>query len=193
MVYAKPENEFARLVCRSTLPETGSVLDLEATEAECRAVAKRLGLVALSSLSARLEVMPWRRQGLAVSGDYCAEVVQTCVVSLDDFTSQVAEKISAHYAEADDPIMKAPARADAEIVVDPDAEDDPDVLENGCADLGELVVESLALALDPYPHKPGVRFEDIISLPNEDGSVADGGKPSPFAALKSLKLPTQTD
>jgi len=43
-------------------------------------------------------------------------------------------------------------------VVDNDQEDDADPIENGWIDLGEVVTETLALDLDPYPRKPGEAF-----------------------------------
>ena len=51
-------------------------------------------------------------------------------------------------------------------------------------ELGEVLVESLSLALDPYPRKPGMVFQEV-----SDDSSADAGEPapSPFAALAKLK------
>ena len=51
---------------------------------------------------------------------------------------------------------------------------------DGRIDLGALTAESLALALDPYPKKPGVEFEP----PAVDGT-SEGE--SPFAVLSRLR------
>jgi len=61
-------------------------------------------------------------------------------------------------------------------------DDGPDPIEDGIIDVGEAVVEELALLIPPYPRVPGAEFNDII----ED---ADGGddKPNPFAKLAALK------
>src|SRR3546814_17044110 len=37
-------------------------------------------------------------------------------------------------------------------------EDPPEPFENGCIDLGEIVVQHLAVALDPYPRAPGAEL-----------------------------------
>ena len=59
------------------------------------------------------------------------------------------------------------------------AQEPPDVIVDGKIDLGALTAEALALALDPYPKKPGVAFVDVMEP--EDLSE------SPFAALARLK------
>jgi hypothetical protein len=47
----------------------------------------------------------------------------------------------------------------------------------GRIDLGGVITEFLALALDPYPRKPDVSFQPAIEEKD----------PSPFAALAALK------
>ena len=52
--------------------------------------------------------------------------------------------------------------------------------------MGEVVAEAVALALAPYPKKPGVSFADVID--DEPGS--EPGKDmerNPFADLKTLR------
>jgi len=70
----------------------------------------------------------------------------------------------------------APRADSQEITVDLDAEDPPDEADGDVVDLGAYVVETLALALDPFPRKPGAVFE----APEEKPSI------SPFAALARL-------
>ena len=52
-------------------------------------------------------------------------------------------------------------------------------------DVGEIVAEQLSLAADPYPRRPGVKFEDVMPKPRR------GGRPElrrhPFAGLAALK------
>ena len=63
--------------------------------------------------------------------------------------------------------------------VDIAADDPPDPLVNGAVDLAAVVAEFLALAVDPYPRKPGA----VFSPPVEPG----GQGSSPFAELEKLK------
>jgi hypothetical protein len=61
--------------------------------------------------------------------------------------------------------------------------EEPDVLSGGTIDLGEIAAESLALALDPYPRKPGEVFHDEIRARGR----RSGARTSPFAVLSRLK------
>ena len=54
----------------------------------------------------------------------------------------------------------------------------------GPLDLGELLAEHLALAIDPYPRKPGVELEQVLQKNGIDVKV---GRASPFAVLSELK------
>ena len=58
-----------------------------------------------------------------------------------------------------------------------DGEDPPDPIVDGRIDLGALAVEFLALALDPYPRKPGAEF-----TPPPEEAPPD----SPFDALPEM-------
>ena len=61
------------------------------------------------------------------------------------------------------------------------AEIDPIV--DGHVDLGEVVAETLALELDPYPRQPGEAFAEV----GDASEVPDPAPPSPFAVLTRLK------
>ena len=65
-------------------------------------------------------------------------------------------------------------------VVDLEGDDVPDHFEGNEADLSDLIVETLSLALDPYPRLPG---ESVGQL----GDDGDTGSDLPFAGLKVLK------
>jgi uncharacterized metal-binding protein YceD (DUF177 family) len=148
-------------------------VSLEADADDRRDVAKELGLIALISLRAELTVGPWL-DGAEVNGRFEAEVTQECGVTLDPFDSPVSGDIQVRLVPAGSPY--APAEA-GEIELDPEAEDPPDVLSGSEIDLGDVVIEQLALSLDPFPRKPGAEFEPPSADPVE----------SPFAVLKSLK------
>jgi hypothetical protein len=70
----------------------------------------------------------------------------------------------------------------AETFVDLEADEMPDYFEGHEVDLSEALVETVALALDPYPRAEGVSLADM-DLP------ADEPDDSPFGRLKSLLDP----
>jgi len=148
---------------------------LVADAAARRAIATALDLEALESLTADIELCGWF-DGVAIEGRFAARVVQICGVSLEPFASDLAGAFSVRAVPAGSPHAQAP---DAEVVVDLEAEDPPDVLESDVIDLGAYVVEHLSLEIDPFPRKPGAAF----TAPEPEPDV------SPFAVLKGLKGP----
>jgi uncharacterized metal-binding protein YceD (DUF177 family) len=155
-------------------------VDVEATQAERAALATAYGLPGIASLTARYNVVK-RGKIVTVTGDVKARLTQICVVTTDPFESDLDEPVEMTYApetmvtEAWERIAKAEASGS-----NAPAEDPPDVIVDGKIDLGSLTAETLALALDPYPKKPGVEFE----APPEPEASPDE---SPFAQLARLK------
>lgn len=155
------------------LPDTGTHVVVEATPEERSALAADLGLCAIPALTGRLHVKP-TRGGVHVSGRVRATIVQTCVVSLEDFETKLDEEVAVEFVELDERRPAATPR-----VVDEEDDDPPDEIIDGRVDLGSITAEFLALGLDPHPRKPGAVFE---------GKEAEAPA-SPFAALAGLKTP----
>ncbi|MBM3547805.1 MAG: DUF177 domain-containing protein [Alphaproteobacteria bacterium] len=163
-----PAAEFSRPVSLDQISERERVMEISANAAEREALARRFGLLGLDRLEATLELTrsgPFYR----IAADWQAEVVQTCVVTLEPVASHLAERLVERYGPADSD--------EIELDLDPDA-DVPEVLEGGSIDVGEAVAQAMSLALDPYPRKPGATIE----VPGEGGA-----KEGPFAALSKLK------
>lgn len=181
------ESEFTRVYCRVNVPQSGISAELTASPDECMALARRLGVISLLSLKAHVLVEPWRRNGLKLSGSFEACVVQSCVVSLDEFESGLKGELAAKFAEADDPILNTGSSIDPEVIIDPVGEDDPEILLDGCADIGELVVSTLAISLDPHPRKPGVTLEGVLADHGYQADDHDDEPENPFAVLRNFK------
>ncbi|WP_162914981.1 YceD family protein [Desertibaculum subflavum] len=167
-----PHPEFGRPVEVSRIGPSGLSLAIEADPAERERLARRLGLGELRRLHADLALQP-RGAGIALTATWTAEVVQDCVVTLDPVVSELGDTFELAYGPA------AEAEAAAEIELDLDVADPPEPIEGGRIDVGEAVVEQLALAIDPYPRKPGVEF-----VPPADETEM---QENPFAALGGLK------
>jgi hypothetical protein len=92
--------------------------------------------------------------------------VQTCVISLEDFSATVEERFTIRCVpEGDESDSDDPASFDEITYSD------------ATLDLGEAAAEQLALALDPYPHAPGAV---LLDLP-------DDAEAQPFAGLARLR------
>lgn len=170
--------EFSRVVEFANLAPLGTTMTITAEADECAAVATRLELVGLNVLSARITLEPWRGRGWRVSGTVEGEVEQLCVVTADEFVSACSFKLERCFLGQKDRQERNKA-----IDLDPLSEDEPDVIVDDRIDIGELVVEELALTLDPYPRKPGALYAGETA---ED--VADD-KANPFAVLANLNRP----
>jgi len=178
-----PESAFSRPVSVEKIKPQGLADTISATEHECELLTEQLKIHRLDALSFDYKILPWKKGGVEVSGMVKASIEEICVVSLDQFTSEISEPVKRIYERHSDATAKNPL-LDLETL--DDLEDDvPDMIEGGKIDLGEIAVETLALSLSPYPRKPGVVFEDHVeSDPEEDNNR---GGTNPFEVLKSLK------
>ncbi|CAH2599303.1 conserved protein of unknown function [Rhodovastum atsumiense] len=158
--------ELHRPVALDRIPATGLDVTIEASPAECEALAGRMAIPGVRSLACRFSLRPETAGVVVAEGQLRAEVVRSCVVSLEDFAMAVEERFRVRFV---------PAGHESEDD-DPDA-DDEIPYEGGVLDIGEATAEQLALALDPYPRKPDA------ALPESAGNVPE----SPFAALARLQ------
>lgn len=175
----KPEADLARLLGArirvARVPREGRPLRIEADPEAREAIATRLGVLGVDRFAAGIVVAPFRG-GLRVTGELDAVVRQQCVVTLEPVAETVHERI-------DRVFLEQASATDAHVFVDPEAEDEPDWFDGEVLDLSPLLMETLALCLDPYPRAPGARLEQAPS-------DLERAEASPFAALKSLKRPS---
>ena len=146
---------------------------VEATPDECDRLARFLETVAVRRLQADVVLT---RRGRQIRGEFHvrSDIVQTCVVTLDDLDTALDEEFSLVF----DPDVRPSGEFDEPLSVTDD--DPPEPLVDEMVDAGVAVGEMMALALDPWPRKPGAEVDSDF--------VADQSlHTSPFAALKSLK------
>jgi hypothetical protein len=176
--------EFSRVVPEEAVAGGEVVRQIEAGPGECRALAARFGLVAVDHLDAvvRLRRLDGGRM-VRVRGRLSADVVQTCVVTLEPVPARVVEEFGALFAP---PAMIPVAGPDdsGDLVLDPFAldEDAPEAMTGAGIDIGELTAQHLSLALDPYPRRPGATFTGF-----DDGAADAEAVTNPFKALALLK------
>jgi uncharacterized metal-binding protein YceD (DUF177 family) len=160
-----------------THPPDGEVA-ISASREELEKLAAAYDLVAAKSLAATATVEPGARGSVIVSGRVIADVVQNCVVSLVPVEQHIDETFTLRFVRPQD-APPAP-RPGAELLVDPDRPEPPEILQGQSIDLGEIVEEAFVLGIDPYPRAPGA------VLPAEAaGADVDSGS-SPFAVLAGL-------
>ncbi|AQR62004.1 hypothetical protein BZG35_10370 [Brevundimonas sp. LM2] len=138
-------------------------------------IIRALDLATLASLEAEITVAP-SRGTWTLSGRVRAVAEQVCGITLEPLPVTVDERFAIELVE---PTEREADEVEVEVSLDDDA---PDVIEDGRIDLGQYAVEQFALALDPFPRKPGAEFVQ----PEEPAEI------SPFAVLKAFRKPEET-
>jgi uncharacterized metal-binding protein YceD (DUF177 family) len=139
---------------------------VEASPAECAALTQRMNVPAVLELTCAFHLQRETHRTFLAGGHLTARVVQTCVVSLEDFTTTLEEHFAVRWVPEEEESDDA----------DPSAPDEITYVD-GVLDLGEAAAEQLALALDPYPRAPGAVLPDS----------AEEHEAQPFAALAALR------
>lgn len=162
--------ELTRIVKLDRLPV--APLEIEASEAERAALAKRFGLPAIHSLTAAVTLVK-RGEAVDATGRLAASFEQRCALTDEPFAASLDEAVAIRFV----PELVVPGEEE-EIEF---ASDTPDEIEfDGAAiDLGEAVAQSFGLALDPYATGPGA--EEARRM------LEESGESGPFAALAALK------
>ncbi|MBP6011842.1 MAG: DUF177 domain-containing protein [Alphaproteobacteria bacterium] len=171
---SEPTHEFRRPVAVAKISEAGLVQTLSATPAEFAQIANYLDIAGIKTLTARVSLTRSHGKGVHLTGTLKADVTQTCVVTLEPLDTHIEAAFERSYLPPDR--YREEVKPERDVFVDPTADDPPEPLGHEI-DLGEIVVEELALNLDPYPRKPGVAFQTDEAPAREN----------PFAVLAKLK------
>jgi hypothetical protein len=171
--------EFSRpLAVETVQPDKLRHETIAATPEECVALAARFGLRAIKDLSAQLTVRRVPASALLrIDGAFQGNIVQACVVSLQDVPERVAGTFDTY-------LTQNPADIKDEDDIDFAAAsdmDDMELIENGILDMGELVAQYFSLDINPYPRAPGV------SLAAQQSEAGLAAKNSPFHVLDAIK------
>jgi uncharacterized metal-binding protein YceD (DUF177 family) len=167
--------EFSRRIRVQELPDEGVEMEIAAAAEEREALARRLGLLAIDRLSVSLSLTADGKGLVHLRGAAVAEIVQTCVVTLQPVPGHLALDLDRYFAP------ELADRKTARSVVDVEGDDPPDPIVDGTIDLGEVVAEQLAIEMDPFPRAPGADFTGYRC-----GPEASPGDDTPFAVLRKL-------
>lgn len=153
---------------------------LRAEAPERKALARRFGLIGLGRLVAIVELCRVAADGgIEVRGGLGADVVQTCVVTLEPVPSTVTGEFALRFVPRprDEGGEAANAR---EIEITPENAD-TEFIDGDTIDIGEIVAQQMALSLPPYPRREDVEFGD-----DGGGVAAPSTAPGPFAVLAGV-------
>ncbi|MBC8013889.1 MAG: DUF177 domain-containing protein [Methyloceanibacter sp.] len=156
----------------------GASREIAATKAETDAIARLLDLVALEGLIFIYRLNHGGGGRLHLSGRLHANVTQTCVVTLDPVAARldVPAEVEFWPASLIEELERSAEEAGSLL-------DWPEAVVDWRIDLGPVIYETLATALEPYPKREGVSFDWSQGAAEE----AESAKSGPFAALAALK------
>lgn len=177
----RPAPEFSRPVDVESVGASPVHLDIHADAEERAGLCRRFGLVELPSLSARITLERDAAGTTRLSGRLKADVVQTCVVSLEPVRSTIDARVERIFS----PNVETGAESAEEIFLAPEDDEPAEELADGFVDVGEVVAETLGLEIDPFPRAPGAVFAGAETAPPDarEGIENTG----PFSALAKLK------
>ncbi len=168
--------ELSRIVeLRAVMENDHVALKIKATPEECQMLAKRFDILDVEDLDASMTIRRGHAPGLIrIDGEIGAHVVQACSVTLAPVKETIEDTFS-------DVLTTDPALlATEEEAADDDSDKPVELIRGDTIDIGEIVAQWVALALNPYPRSDAPLYEHIEH-------VAEMGTHTPFDVLKALK------
>ena len=177
-----------------SVPATGRTLHIQAAAENLDAIAERVGVINIKSVEASIHLQPQNGgHVLYISGHVKADIVQECITTLEPIDSHVEDDFEAWYADHDRALPFSRVKHQIKITEEGEEiqmleeKDDPEPLINGQVDLGEVVIQFLSLAIDPYPRTTDMPSIDHAILTPEDSKTTTALHPNPFSALKNWR------
>jgi uncharacterized metal-binding protein YceD (DUF177 family) len=168
--------DFSRVFSLNHLGDTAVAYTVAASAEECQHLANRFELLSLNNLIVDFQVTHGDApQSYILKGELEADVVQACVLTLQD--------VPAHVHSSIDVILLPRGHKIFQGEQEMDTGQDYEPLDGDEVDLGEVAAQYLALALNSYPRHPSA-VQEATFLSATTSSV---GVRKPFQALASLK------
>lgn len=157
-----------------TIPEAGLEMTREAAAEMRETLAKALGIDACVRLVVRYAIKPFESGRFELHGDAVMDAQQTCVVTLEPIARTYRVRLGVAFWPPE--LLGDGPGPDIDSLAD-----DPEPIEDGRIDVGRIVYEELASAIEPFPRSDGATFDW------EDRN--EPARDNPFAALERLKKP----
>ena len=164
----------------SSLPKKGRTFKLVADDAALLALAELTVAESVEKCDATITARPWKMNGAVLRGEIQAIVNQSCVSTLEPIRSNLELELVRYFLPDVETEFSRDMIIDGELIIDPEADDLPDPLENGVIDIWKVILEELNLQIDPYPKLENFDWGE------EAGPDVEDETHRPFADLKSL-------
>lgn len=162
------------------IPDGGLPLARRATPEDCRELAVALAVLEVTRVELKGRLLSRGGGRYRLTGKLFADVTQACVVTLDPVPAALDLALEIDLV----PMEQMPRVPDGD--GDPDDTDTVEApliepIRNGSIDLGDIVYQEIAAALDPYPRSPDAALDLTQAAPAADDRI------HPFAKLKALQ------
>ena len=173
--------EFSIPIALAELSPQGITMRRKADTHEKAALAARLAVDTVEKLEIDVSIVPDANgQSARVDGTLDATVRQICSVSLAPLIAKHALAVALQFTDSD--IIDAEDLEE----IDPEESDPPEPIVDGRFDVGDTLIQLLAVEIDPFPRKPGVSLEDVPGGTRFSGEQNDS-ESNPFAVLSEFR------
>lgn len=172
----------------AVLPARGMRVVLEADAAEKLIIAREADAVSVDRFSCELLFKRWHRNGVSVTGEVFADIIQQCVITLEPVRSEVREPVDRTFIPDGSKLTRPHLNRDGEMVLDYEGRDEPEAYSGDTLNAWKIALEHFLLGVEPFPRKDGAALPEGENTGETDGS-GQTERPGPFAGLKDLLEP----
>lgn len=176
--------EFSRRIALNKIGREMSI-DISANTEQREKLCRRLGILGLKRLEGQFRLLPEMDDKILAEGEIRADATQACIITGEPVDEKINDKFRVRFIPLS--LMPEDDILDIETLL---AEDIDDIPHDGRAlDLGEAIVEQLALCLTPYPRRHGAGLDDFVEVtPAQREDVENKNeKINSFSVLEKLK------
>ncbi|AHA27776.1 hypothetical protein [Candidatus Liberibacter americanus] len=155
--------KFSRIINVKSVFSSPMKIKIEANRFDCENLAKQWEVSAVESLYADIKLSKWKRIGVRVEGTVYAKIIQVCVITLEPLTSYIEESLGCVLVPNSSKLLLSNYNCSGKNEFEIKGVDIIGFAEDGTIDIGFLVSDFAALAINPYPKKEGSVFSDIYN------------------------------
>ena len=185
-------NTLEYLINITHLPSPSEVVELPIDDKALKTFARVCDVLVFNNLSAKFRFKRWRKHGVTVYCDFNAKLEQECVATLKPVLGRINKTIERQFIPEKNNDYKMPEIIDGEMILDPEANDLPDILESDSINLWDILTEELILAIDPFPRAAGVETSFGVSEEEIHKELVEQTH-NPFSDLKTLITEKKTN
>ena len=153
--------EFSRMVNVADIPSTGQGFAAKASLDECAAICTRFDLSAVKCFEISGVIKPHGKQRYQLEAKLTAEIVQTCVITLDPIETVIEQAFKLALTSENENLQENTEKAEQ---FDPYEEDPPLLFNEDKIDYGECAVQYFSDCLEIYEEKRDNPFDILQKL-----------------------------